>query len=45
VQISNAYDPATHAGYTSSDQALEVNGTDVTDLIVNATPESNHPSN
>jgi hypothetical protein len=45
VQISNAYDPATHAGYTSSDQALEVNGTDVTDLIVNATPEANHPSN
>jgi len=45
VQISNAYDAATHAGYTSSDQALEVNGTDVTDLIVNATPETNHPSN
>jgi hypothetical protein len=45
VQISNAYDPATHSGYTSADQALEVNGTDVTDLIVNATPEASHPSN
>ena len=45
VQISNAYDPATHSGYTSTDQALEVNGTDVTDLILNATPETNHPTN
>jgi Carboxypeptidase regulatory-like domain len=41
VQILNAYDPTTHEGYTSSGQSLEVNGTDVTDLIVNAAPPSN----
>ena len=39
VLIVNAYDPATHAEYASSGgQALEVSGTDVTDLVVNATP-------
>lgn len=36
--ILNAYDPTTHAGYASPGQALEVNGTDVTDIVVNATP-------
>jgi hypothetical protein len=45
VQISNAYDPATHVTYTGSDQALEVNGTDVTDLVVNATPPKSSVSN
>jgi hypothetical protein len=45
VQLSNAYDATTHAGYTGSDQALEVNGTDVTDLVVNATPEKSNSSN
>jgi hypothetical protein len=45
VQISSAYDPATQITYTSSGQALEVNGTDVSDLIVNATPPTNKTSN
>jgi hypothetical protein len=45
VQISSAYDPATQITYTSSGQALEVNGTDVSDLIVNATPPANKASN
>jgi hypothetical protein len=40
VQISNAYDPSTRTGYTSSGQALEVNGTDVSDLVVNAAPSN-----
>ena len=37
VQVSNAYDSATHTGYSSTAQPFEVNGTDVTDLVVNAT--------
>jgi hypothetical protein len=37
VLILNAYDPTTHAGYTSDGQALEVSGADVNDLVVNAT--------
>lgn len=37
VLILNAYDPTTHAGYTSAGQALEVSGADVNDLVVNAT--------
>jgi hypothetical protein len=41
VQISNAYDPATHVGYTSADQSLEVSGSDVSDLTVTATPRKN----
>ena len=45
VQISNAYDPTTRAAYTSSAQALEVNGTDVSDLIVNATLPKGSVSN
>jgi hypothetical protein len=40
VLVLNAYDPTTQAGYTSSGQALEVNGTDITDLVVNATQRS-----
>jgi hypothetical protein len=40
VQISNAYDPATRTGYTSSGQALEVDGTDVSGLVVNAAPSN-----
>lgn len=40
VQISNAYDPSTRVGYTSAGQALEVNGTDISDLVVNATPSN-----
>ncbi|HEY3990601.1 MAG TPA: carboxypeptidase regulatory-like domain-containing protein [Acidobacteriaceae bacterium] len=40
VQISNAYDPSTRVGYTSPGQALEVNGTDISDLIVNAAPSN-----
>jgi hypothetical protein len=38
VLVLNAYDPTTHAGYTSAGQALEVSGADVNDLVVNATP-------
>lgn len=38
VQLSNAYDSSTHMGYTSSGEALEVSGTDISDLIVNAAP-------
>jgi hypothetical protein len=34
--VLNAYDPTTHAGYASSGQAVEVSGTDVTDVVVNA---------
>jgi hypothetical protein len=45
VQISSAYDPATQITYTSSGQSLEVNGTDVSDLIVNATPPASKASN
>lgn len=41
VEISNAYDASTHIGYTSAGQALEVNGSDVTDLTVTATPRRN----
>jgi hypothetical protein len=40
VQLSNAYDPSTRVGYTSTGQALEVNGTDVSDLVVNAAPQN-----
>jgi hypothetical protein len=40
VQISNAYDPTTRTGYTSSGQALEVDGTDVSGLVVNAAPSN-----
>lgn len=36
VQVSNAYDANGRTGYSSTGQALEVNGTDVTDLVVNA---------
>jgi hypothetical protein len=45
VQVSNAYDPATQITYTSSGLALEVNGTDVSDLTVNATPPTSKASN
>ena len=45
VQVSSAYDPATQITYTSSGLALEVNGTDVSDLIVNAAPPTNKASN
>jgi hypothetical protein len=38
VLVLNAYDPTTHAGYTSAGQALEVSGADVNDLVVSATP-------
>jgi hypothetical protein len=38
VLVLNAYDPTTHAGYASTGQAVEVSGTDVTDVVVNATP-------
>jgi hypothetical protein len=38
VLVLNAYDPTTHAGYASPGQAVEVSGTDVTDVVVNATP-------
>ena len=37
VQVSNAYDPSTHISYSSIAQPFEVNGTDVTDLVINAT--------
>jgi Carboxypeptidase regulatory-like domain len=40
VQILNAYDPTTRKGYSSAGQALEVNGTDVSDLVVNAAPRN-----
>jgi hypothetical protein len=40
VQVSNAYDPSTRIGYTSTGQALEVNGTDISDLVVNAAPSN-----
>jgi Carboxypeptidase regulatory-like domain len=40
VLVLNAYDPTTHAGYTSSGQALEISGADITDLVVNATQHS-----
>lgn len=40
VQLSNAYDPSTRMGYTSSGQSLEVNGTDISDLVVNAAPSN-----
>ncbi|MDQ1451565.1 MAG: hypothetical protein QOK38_1431 [Acidobacteriaceae bacterium] len=40
VQLSNAYDPSTRVGYTSAGQPLEVNGTDVSDLVVNAAPQN-----
>jgi hypothetical protein len=40
VQLLNAYDPATRMGYASSGQALEVDGTDVSDLVVNAAPRN-----
>lgn len=40
VQLSNAYDPSTRIGYTSAGQPLEVNGTDVSDLVVNAAPQN-----
>ena len=36
--VLNAYDPTTHAGYASTGQAVEVSGTDVTDVVVNASP-------
>jgi hypothetical protein len=38
VLILNAYDPTSHAGFTSDGQALEVSGADINDLVVNATP-------
>jgi Carboxypeptidase regulatory-like domain len=40
VQLSNAYDPSTRVGYTSAGQPLEVNGTDISDLVVNAAPQN-----
>jgi hypothetical protein len=40
VQLSNAYDASTRVGYTSSGQTLEVNGTDISDLVVNAAPSN-----
>src|ERR1700733_969696 len=40
VELSNAYDPSTRVGYTSAGQPLEVNGTDVSDLVVNAAPQN-----
>jgi hypothetical protein len=40
VELSNAYDPSTRIGYTSASQPLEVNGTDVSDLVVNAAPQN-----
>ena len=40
VQLLNAYDPSTRVGYTSTGQPLEVNGTDVSDLVVNAAPQN-----
>jgi Carboxypeptidase regulatory-like domain len=40
VQLLNAYDPATRTGYASTGQALEVDGSDVSDLVVNAAPRN-----
>src|ERR1700733_1545717 len=40
VQLSNAYDPSTRVSYTSTGQPLEVNGTDVSDLVGNAAPHN-----
>lgn len=40
VQLLNAYDPATRMGYASSGQALEIEGTDVSNLVVNAAPRN-----
>jgi hypothetical protein len=40
VQLLNAYDPVTRSGYASTGQALEVNGTDISDLVVNAAPRN-----
>jgi hypothetical protein len=40
VQLSDAYDPSTRVGYTSAGQTLEVNGTDISDLVVNAAPSN-----
>jgi hypothetical protein len=40
VQLMNAYDSAARMGYSSSGQALEVDGTDVSDLVVNAAPRN-----
>ncbi len=37
LQVSNAYDAATHTGYSSAAQPFEVNGTDVADMVVDAT--------
>lgn len=37
IQLANAYDATTHTSYAAADQTFEVNGTDVTDLVVNAT--------
>jgi hypothetical protein len=40
IQLLNAYDSTTRMGYASSGQALEVDGSDVSDLIVNAAPRN-----
>jgi hypothetical protein len=40
VQVSSAYDGSGRSGYSSAGQTLEVNGTDVSDLVVNAKPRS-----
>jgi hypothetical protein len=40
VQLMNAYDQATHTGYASSGRELEIDGTDVSDLVVNAAPRN-----
>jgi hypothetical protein len=40
VQLSDAYDASTRVGYTSAGQVLEVNGTDISDLVVNAAPSN-----
>jgi Carboxypeptidase regulatory-like domain len=45
VEISNAYDPVTRTGYASSGQALEVNGTDVSGVVVNAAPRTSNLAN
>jgi Carboxypeptidase regulatory-like domain len=38
IQLLNAYDPTTRTDYASSGQALEVDGSDISDLVVNAAP-------
>lgn len=38
VVVVNAYDSVSHTEYSSNNQSLEVNGSDISDLIVDATP-------